>query len=78
MKSIRRCLARLECCCPARRPPLHLYVACTDEQGHVVDHQSEAARPWVGRHYPELPGPVTVLRGVDPLQVLGRKGGNEG
>jgi hypothetical protein len=50
----------------------HLYAAFVDEQGRVLDDGSEAVRSGVGRHYSELPGPVSILAGVDPLLGLGQ------
>jgi hypothetical protein len=54
-----------------------LYRACADEQGRVLDDRTEAVRPWVGQHSRALPGPVQVLRGADPLEVLGMATGGE-
>jgi hypothetical protein len=68
---LRRTLARMERACPVPSRP-HLWLACVDDQGRVLDDGSEAARPWVGRHHTELPGPVQVIAGIDPFRVLGR------
>jgi hypothetical protein len=57
-------------------PPVpHLYLACLDEAGRVLDDGSEAARRWIVRHYAELPAPVHVIAGLDPLRVLGLPAG---
>jgi hypothetical protein len=68
MTNLRRRLARLEQCCS---PPAaeQLSVAYVDADGRVLDTGSEAVRPWVGRHSSELPGPLTIGQGVDPLVV---------
>jgi hypothetical protein len=71
MANVRRRLGRLEQRCEARRPAAHLSVACVDAAGRVLDDGSEAVRPWVGRHHSELPNPVIVVGGIDPLRVLG-------
>jgi hypothetical protein len=39
--------------------------------GAVLDDGSAVCGRWVGRHYSELPGPVKVIRGVDPLAMFG-------
>jgi hypothetical protein len=60
MGEIQRRLGRLE----QRRPPPtqpHLYPVCADEQGRILDDRSE------------LPDPVSVVVGVDPLVILGYK-----
>jgi hypothetical protein len=69
MKTLR---SRLECLERLARPPSqHLYVVCVDDEGKVLDNGSEQVRPWIGRHYSELPGPISVVRGIDPMAVLG-------
>jgi hypothetical protein len=69
MKStLRRRLERLE---QSRPPAPHLYVACVDADGLVRDDRSDLCRRWVGRHYSELPNPVTVVGGVDLLRIIG-------
>jgi hypothetical protein len=45
MKSMRQRLARLE---RHFSPVPHPAVVCTDDQGYILDHQSEAACPCVG------------------------------
>jgi hypothetical protein len=72
MGNVRRRLARLERLRPPPSAP-HQYVAFVDERGSILDDRSEAVRPWVGRHYRELPQPVSVIGRVDPLVVLGYK-----
>ncbi len=42
----------------------HVYLAFLDEAGLVLDGGTPAARPWVGRHYAELPEPVYAIVGV--------------
>jgi len=73
LKSLRTRLQRVEMDavrrCTSKVP--HLYVACVDEDGLVVDDGGEAVRPWIGRHYSELPQPVSVAAGIDPRLVLG-------
>ena len=71
MSNVRRRLARLEQLCLP--PPTHLGVVCTNEQGVILDDRSEGVRPWVGRHYSELPRNVKVIIGVDPLEIFGFK-----
>jgi hypothetical protein len=56
----------------------HLYPALAGEQGRVLEDGSEAARPWDARHHAELPDPVHVVMGVDPLRVPGRLRGTGG
>jgi hypothetical protein len=56
-------------CLPPR--PAHVWAACVDAEGRVLDDRSEAIRPWIGRHFSELPQPVKIVWGVDPLVVLG-------
>ena len=69
MANVRRRLGRLKQRCA---PPLSpISIVCVDAEGRVLEQDSEALRPWVGRHHSELPHPVTVLGGVDPLRVLG-------
>jgi len=52
------------------------YQTCVNREGG-----RDNTRPWVGRHYSELESvlpprwPLQVLVGVDPLVVLGLKGG---
>jgi hypothetical protein len=75
LRKVRRLEARLEDLYP---PGPHLYLACVGQQGRVLDDQTEAARPWVGRHFRELPDPVQVIRGVDPLEVFGLTRGEQG
>ena len=67
--NVRGRMARLERRC--RSPASHIYSAFVDLQGLILDDRSEAVRPWVGRHYSELPDPVSIVMGVDPLVVLG-------
>jgi hypothetical protein len=43
-----------------------LFVAFVDANGMVLDDCSSVCGRWVARHYSELPGPVKVIRGVDP------------
>jgi hypothetical protein len=43
----------------------------------VQDDGSEARRRWVGRHCRELPGPVTVVGGMDLRVVVGDTPGLE-
>jgi hypothetical protein len=75
MSPLRRRLDRLGRLCPPPPAAPHLYLAFVDGAGQVLDDGSEAVRPWVGRHYAELPGPVRVIVGVDPLRILGRATG---
>jgi hypothetical protein len=70
MSNVRGRLGRLEKRSPGPVRP-HLYAAFVDEEGRGVEDGSEEARSWVGRHCSELPGPVSILAGVDPLVVLG-------
>ena len=65
-------LARLERRCPLAP---ELYLAFVNDQRCVLGGQSSAVRPWIGRHHGELPGPVKIILGVDPLQALGRMTG---
>ena len=74
MRLLRRRLDRLTSLCPLPAVP-HLYLAFVDEQGRIPEDGSEAARRWVGRRFVELPNPVPVVMGVDPLRVPGRPGG---
>lgn len=70
MRTVRQRLHQLEqLCLPPR--PAHLWMVCVDAEGRVVDDRSQAIRPWVGRHCSELPRPVKIVGGVDPLVVLG-------
>ncbi len=55
----------------------HLWVACTDADGLVLDDGTEACQRWVGRHYAELPGPVSVVSGIDLRVVVGDAPGLE-
>jgi hypothetical protein len=67
----------LEQRCEALRPAAHLSIAFVDADGRVLDDRSAAAGRWVGRHYSELPSPVTIIGGVDPLRALGLIGEGE-
>jgi hypothetical protein len=71
MRSLRRRLDRLGRQCPPPSLP-HLYLACVDASGLVLNDGTDATHQWIGRYYAELPGPVHVLVGIDPFEVLGR------
>ncbi len=49
----------------------HLVIVCVDNQGHILDDGTLLSRQWVGRCLEEMPYPVQVLVGVEPLLVLG-------
>jgi hypothetical protein len=73
LKSLRSRLQRVEMDvdrrCASKVP--HLCVVCVDENGLVIDDGDAATSPWVGRHFTEIPHPVTVAAGIDPRRVLG-------
>src|SRR5262249_30595832 len=76
MKNLRSRVERLER--TVGPPSQDVYAAFVDGEGRILDDGSEVIRPWIGRHHRELPDPVTVIGGVDPLVVLGRKPGLSG
>ena len=63
-------LMKLERAVPSPVVP-HLWLAFADNDELVLDDGTEACRPWVGRHYSELPAPVKIIGGIDPRLVLG-------
>jgi hypothetical protein len=63
-------LKRLERALP---PAPALSLVCVDEEGRILDDGSDTRRPWIGRHYSDVPGAPKVIVGVDPLEVLGRR-----
>ncbi len=65
--SISRRLQRLERAIPPSPRPSVLFV---DEDGNVLDDGSAVVKPWIGRPCREVPGPVKVYIGIDPLQLL--------
>jgi hypothetical protein len=65
--SLRRRLERLT---RSRLSSPHYFLAFVDADGIVLDDGSAASRGWVGRHCSELPAPVKVIRGVDPLRMF--------
>ena len=52
--------------------PAYVSLVCVDAHNRILDDGSVACRPWVGRDRAELPRRVQVLRGVAPLEILGR------
>jgi hypothetical protein len=68
MSNLRRRLDRLV---RSRPPAPRLYIACVDGEGRVVDDGTDVCRPWVGRHYTELPATVQILHSVDPREIVG-------
>ena len=54
-----------------RSPVAHLYPALADEQSRILEDGPDAARQWDALHHVELPDPVHVVMGVDPLRVPG-------
>jgi hypothetical protein len=48
-----------------------LSIVCVDDQGRILDDGTFLTRQWVGRCPEEMPYPVQVLVGVEPLLVLG-------
>ena len=44
-----------------------------DPQGRILESGSAAVRPWIGRHFSELPkgGSLKVYRGFDPGDLCG-------
>jgi len=48
-----------------------LPIVCVDNQGRILDDGTLLTRQWVGRCPEEMPCPVQVLVGVEPLLVLG-------
>ena len=40
-----------------------------DSTGPILDDGSSIVRPWIGRHYRELPRSAKVIMGVDPRAV---------
>ena len=51
-----------------------IWLLCVSHDGIVLDHGSEVLRPWVGRHFTEVPHPIAqLIVGVDPLVVTGEK-----
>jgi hypothetical protein len=69
---LRHRLKRLELVVP---PAPVVWLVCVDEEGRVLGDGSAEVRPWVGRHFREVPGTPKVLAGIDPLVVLGRDAG---
>jgi hypothetical protein len=73
---LRQRLQKLEKAHPPNGPGL--WIACVDEEGRILDDGSRATRPWVGKHYHDVPrGVATVIGGVDPLIVLGLQANGE-
>jgi hypothetical protein len=66
--SLRMRLARLE---RTQSQASQFSIVCVDEDGRVLDDGTAETRPWIGKHQDELPFPVTVIGGVDPLVALG-------
>jgi hypothetical protein len=66
--SLRTRLTCLERTCTQASPPS---IVCVDEEGCVLDDGTTEMRPWVGKNQDDLPFPVTVIGGVDPLVALG-------
>jgi hypothetical protein len=70
LRNFQRRLKRLQAVLMPARPQLS--IVGVDDDGRVLDDGTEASRPWVGRNCGELPRGVQILRGVDPLEILGR------
>ncbi|HYT92364.1 MAG TPA: hypothetical protein VEL76_26860 [Gemmataceae bacterium] len=43
-----------------------LWLVYVDEAGLILDDGSAEVKPWVGRHYSELPSVGKILTGLDP------------
>ena len=71
LHSLRRRLDRVQSMLPS---PATAYppIVCVDAHNRILDDGSAACRPWVGRDRAELPRRVQVLRGVAPVEILGR------
>jgi hypothetical protein len=65
---LRTRLAHLERTCTQASAPS---LACVDEAGSILDDGTAETRPWIGKRQDDLPFPVQVLLGVDPLVALG-------
>jgi hypothetical protein len=62
---------RLERLVRSRPPAPRLYIACVDANGLILDSGTPVCRPWVGRHYSELPAGLQTLHGVAPWEIVG-------
>ena len=65
--NLRMRLERLEKQIPNDEDTLRL--AWVDSNGRILDDGSVIVRPWIGRHYRELPPGAKVIMGVDPSAV---------
>jgi hypothetical protein len=63
---LRRLEQRLEQLSAAERPSY----ACIDKHGRILDDGTAKVKPWVGRHYSELPpGPLKIYIGTAMFAV---------
>ena len=65
--NLRMRLMRMEKQIPNDEDTLRL--AWVDSNGRILDDGSVIVRPWIGRHYRELPSSAKVIMGVDPGAV---------
>src|SRR6266542_2237814 len=56
--SLRQRLKRLE---QVQREDSAITLLCVNEAGLVLDDDSDQIRPWVGKHYGEVPGTPKIL-----------------